>query len=320
MDQPLLSVVVPTRNRGQTIGECLTHMTALVYRPLEIVVLDQSTDDLTRAAFERFAPEAESLGILARYAHSTRTGLDCARNDGLGRTTGRWVTFADDDILVQQGWAMAIVREFASDAQIGMVFGQTRPFYPLEKGKRTRISVKDSPRREMYKTRWAAIKSVGAGNSMAISRSAFERVGPFDERLDVGTDLPGGGDFEMIYRVLRYGFRIVYSPDAVAYHKRWLPEEKYLDVEHGYYIGHAAALVKHLRRWDRVATTLLALEGGRRLAEIAYYALVKHQDENVARALVRAKGFVKGVGLGWRTFGEALLESGHCAGIEGVAG
>jgi len=302
--QPLLSVVVPTRNRGDIIAECLAHLLAQSYFPLEIVVLDQSTDDLTRQAFDQTVAHNRQSHVTVRYIHSERIGLDAARNDGFMQTNGLWIAFCDDDVLVEENWAEAIVHEFQANPQVGMVFGQTRPYYPPEKGKRTRISVKDSPDRQVFETRWTIVGCPpGAGNNMAIARKVIERAGLFDERLGVGTDLPGGDEYEMVYRVLKHGYKVVYCPGAVAYHKRWLPEDKYLEVERGYYMGGAAALVKHCKQPDIVATLLLAVEGGGRLVEIIYYSLFKRQKENLHRAVVRASGFYTGLALGWRMFG-----------------
>lgn len=303
MTTPLLSVVVPTRNRDELILGCLTNLLDQSYSPVEIVVLDQSTNDLTYRAFEQIVARACPSHITARYIHSERIGLDAARNDGIKEAKGDLIAFCDDDILVDRRWAEALVHEFQADPRVGMVFGQTRPYYPPEKGKRTRISVNDSPKRRVFVTRWAIMgRSIGPGNNMAISKNVIERVGLFDEHLDVGTELPGGGDYEMTYRVFKHGYRAVYCPSAVAYHKRWLPEDKYLKTEQGYYTGYAGALIKHCKQLDGFAMLCLIVEGGGRLAEIVYHALVTRRKEDVYRGVVRARGFYRGIVVSWRKF------------------
>jgi GT2 family glycosyltransferase len=54
---------------------------------------------------------------------------------------------------------------------------------------------------------------------MALRRDVLEKVGPFDERLDVGTPVRGGGDTDMFRRILAAGYRIVYDPEALNWHR-----------------------------------------------------------------------------------------------------
>jgi GT2 family glycosyltransferase len=59
---------------------------------------------------------------------------------------------------------------------------------------------------------------IGAGANMAFRRSAFERAGYFDERLDVGA-AGCNGDSEMWFRILLKGGSINYNPRAVVFHE-----------------------------------------------------------------------------------------------------
>ena len=43
---------------------------------------------------------------------------------------------------------------------------------------------------------------VGLGASMAVRRSVILELGGFDEALDMGAVLPGGGDLDILWRVL----------------------------------------------------------------------------------------------------------------------
>jgi GT2 family glycosyltransferase len=54
---------------------------------------------------------------------------------------------------------------------------------------------------------------------MAIRRSALEEIGLFDEALDGGTPSLSGGDQEFFYRTLARGYRIVYEPAALVWHR-----------------------------------------------------------------------------------------------------
>jgi hypothetical protein len=63
---------------------------------------------------------------------------------------------------------------------------------------------------------------------MAFDRSLLLALGGFDEALDTGAPLPGGGDLDIFYRVLRSGRAIVYEPRYAVYHehRETLPQLK----------------------------------------------------------------------------------------------
>jgi len=52
----------------------------------------------------------------------------------------------------------------------------------------------------------------GAGCNMAFRRDLLRDIGGFDEALDTGTPLPGGGDLDIFYRIIRAGHALVYEP------------------------------------------------------------------------------------------------------------
>jgi GT2 family glycosyltransferase len=60
---------------------------------------------------------------------------------------------------------------------------------------------------------------VGAGCNMAFDRRLLLSIGGFDEALDTGAPLPGGGDLDIFYRVLRNGRTMVYEPGYAVYHE-----------------------------------------------------------------------------------------------------
>ncbi|CAN5921613.1 hypothetical protein BH23ACT10_BH23ACT10_35530 [soil metagenome] len=215
-----LSIVVCTRDRPEPLATCLTALTKLDPQPFEIVVVDNaSRDDATRAV------------VLAhpdvRYVREPRPGLDVARNTGVRVSRGGIVAFTDDDVRVESNWAGRIGHAF-ENADIDALVGLVLP------------AVLDTPAQVIFEQYWslgrgcvpavygpaffAARRShgvpvweIGAGANMAFRRTALHRVGPFDERLDVGA-AGCSGDSEMWYRILSAGGRIRYEPTAVVHH------------------------------------------------------------------------------------------------------
>ena len=54
---------------------------------------------------------------------------------------------------------------------------------------------------------------------MAVRRELVRELGGFDDALDTGAPLPGGGDLDMFYRTIRAGHALVYEPSALVFHR-----------------------------------------------------------------------------------------------------
>jgi hypothetical protein len=70
------------------------------------------------------------------------------------------------------------------------------------------------------------------------------QIGGFDPALDQGAALPGGGDHDIMWRILGAGFEVVYQPRALAWHehRRGL-EEARMQI-----VGHQRALIALLTK------------------------------------------------------------------------
>src|SRR5690606_26677154 len=73
-------------------------------------------------------------------------------------------------------------------------------------------------------------------------------IGLFDEALGAGTPAPVGEDTYLFYRVLAAGFRIVYEPAAVVWHRHRSEMSELRAQIFGYSAGHVAY---HLTTWLR---------------------------------------------------------------------
>lgn len=54
---------------------------------------------------------------------------------------------------------------------------------------------------------------------MTFRREILLKLGGFDEALDTGKPLPGGGDLDIFYRVVRAGYPMVYEPQYLVFHQ-----------------------------------------------------------------------------------------------------
>jgi hypothetical protein len=81
---------------------------------------------------------------------------------------------------------------------------------------------------------------------MSVRRSIVDRVGGFDDALDAGTPTHSGGDIEMFMRILAGGYRIVYEPEALNWHRHRRTREELRKTIYGYGVGVYSALSRAL--------------------------------------------------------------------------
>jgi GT2 family glycosyltransferase len=225
-ESPLVSVVVCTRDRPDSVMVTLRALAALRYRPFEIVVVDNApSSDATKLAIQvEFGNDSR-----VRYIREPRPGLSCARNRGLAEATADIVAFTDDDVRVDPWWLHGLIRGFGASSDVACVTGLVATaeidnlaqlYFDLRVGWGTRFDPRifDLTDNRHTSPLYPYGSVVGGGANFAVSRPVLKEVGGFDEALGAGTPSGGGEDMEMFTRVLLSGRRIVYEPSAIVWH------------------------------------------------------------------------------------------------------
>lgn len=93
MQTGLVSVVVPTYNRANTVGETVDSILAQTYDSLELIVVDDGSTDGTSQVMQAY------LGKDPRVTYLTKPngGVASARNLGVAHAQGEFIAFCDSD-------------------------------------------------------------------------------------------------------------------------------------------------------------------------------------------------------------------------------
>lgn len=113
-----LSVIVPTHNVRTWITETLRSILAQGVAGMEVIVVDDHSEDGTPDAVARLAEKDPRLQVV----HASNRGGGSARNEGVRRARGRFIVFADGDDIVPDGAYRALVDsllESGSEMAIG---------------------------------------------------------------------------------------------------------------------------------------------------------------------------------------------------------
>jgi glycosyltransferase involved in cell wall biosynthesis len=221
-----LTIVVCTRGHAQLLAKCLQSVLRLRRESEEfrfdIVVIDNAPPD---AAARDLVHSLRGV----RYVCEPKPGLDFARNRALQETTTDFVAFVDDDVEVDYGWLEGLEEALNENPDAAAITGLVLP-HRLSTEAQIRFESRGGFRRGFGKVRYGTRKlgefvyPVGAGNfgagcNMVLNRKVTLGIGAFDEALDTGPPLPGGGDLDLFYRVVRAGYPLVYEPRMLAFHK-----------------------------------------------------------------------------------------------------
>lgn len=92
MVRPLFSIIIPTYNRANVIGRCLSSVVGQTYRHWEAIIIDNYSEDNTEDIVIGFNDER------IQYFKNHNYGIiSVSRNFGLDRAKGDWICFLDSD-------------------------------------------------------------------------------------------------------------------------------------------------------------------------------------------------------------------------------
>ena len=244
-DATNVSVVVCTYNRSRQLETALVHIENAAARAslaVEIVVVDNNSHDDTKVVVDRAARGAATP---VRYVFERAQGLSFARNRGLQAAKGSVIAFTDDDCVVDPGWIAALWGEFVADPEVAVVGGRV-DLYTTEDQP---VSIRPIAERVRY-TNATQIYGLVMGCNLAVRRGVAERIGGFDPAFG-GSKGVVGDDIEFIYRALKQGLGIVFTPAARVLHNHGRRTDSELRaLGRSYVRGRGAFFCKHLLRAD----------------------------------------------------------------------
>jgi GT2 family glycosyltransferase len=220
---PLASIVIATRDRIALLSTCIESIRArTTYRPYEIVVADNdSVEPETRTYLAQLVRE----GVARVVPYPGAFNFSAINNAAARQSGGDVLVFVNNDVeVIEPEWLTELVAQ-ASRPEIGAVgakllYADGRLQHAgliLGIGGVAGHAFKRFPRDTLGANgRAVMIQAVSAVTAacMAVRREVFDEVGGFDaQALAVAFN-----DVDFCLRVMRAGYRNVYTPYALLYH------------------------------------------------------------------------------------------------------
>ncbi|MGD2186584.1 MAG: glycosyltransferase, partial [Desulfobacterales bacterium] len=194
--KPLVSVIIPTYNRGWIVKEAIDSVLAQDFYDYELIVVDDGSDDNTSTILKSYGKKITVL-------HQPNQGVSAARNHGIAAASGRLIAFLDSDDLWLPRKLLTQVKFFNDHPDA--VINQTQERW-------VRNGVRVNPKKRHHKfsgmifERSLALCLVSP-SAVMIKKSLFRTVGIFDESL------PACEDYDLWLRIsCRYPVHLIETP------------------------------------------------------------------------------------------------------------
>ncbi|MCW5875583.1 MAG: glycosyltransferase family 2 protein [Anaerolineales bacterium] len=190
MVKPLVSVVIPTRNRANYILQAVDSVFAQTFTDYEIVVVDDGSTDKTR---EILQPLVDQKRI--RYVLQEPIGVSAARNHGVRVARAGFIAFLDSDDLFLPTKLEKQMALFSQNPELGFVHCWYSKF--TDQGED--LGVRDTSRFQgwLYPQILKEWDVMIAMPCMLASKDVLLEVGGFDE------DIPWAEDLALRRRIMR---------------------------------------------------------------------------------------------------------------------
>lgn len=123
--EPLVSVIVPIYNVEPYLRECVDSIVRQTYRNLEIILVDDGSPDNCGKIADSYAEQDERIKVI----HKKNGGLSDARNVGIARSTGEYISLIDSDDYISEFFIEIMMKNaLAFDADV-VTTGQSEQFF-----------------------------------------------------------------------------------------------------------------------------------------------------------------------------------------------
>lgn len=211
------SVIIVNLNGIDHLETCLGSLARQSYSDCDVILVDNgSTDASVEFAMRRF-PKVKVL-MLER-----NTGFAFATNRGIEQTSSPYIALLNNDIEVEGKWLERMVRALKVHPEVGAVACKMLNF--------SNRSVIDAAGDVLTRAAMAEARGHGdldqgqydradyvfgpCAGAAVYRREVFERIGMFDESFFAFYE-----DIDLDFRMQAAGWKALYVPSAVCYHKR----------------------------------------------------------------------------------------------------
>jgi GT2 family glycosyltransferase len=202
-----VSFIVITHNRTDCLESCLNSLNQQAFEDREIIVLDNGSCPSTK---QELRASLSGKTEISFHELAENRGVSGGRNAAIRLAQGDVLIFIDDDAILLDSLATAkIVERFRDDERLGILS------FKSINGSTGKVERKEFPNPSRWpddiNREFDTYYYIGVAH--AIRRGVFDKVGLYPDDFFYSME-----EYDLSYRAVDAGFRIVYFPDVSVIH------------------------------------------------------------------------------------------------------
>ena len=198
--KPKLSIVILTYNRYYLLNRLLESIINLKFKPKEIIVVDNCSEDETREEITKYFPEIQ-------YIRTSRNIGTAARNIGIKKSSGEYIVTMDDDLFgLTDEKIKNLVEIFERDSRIGAI-----NFKVLDTQKEICNWVHHCQVEDFHDKSFLTYEITEG--AVAFRKEIFDKAGYYPEYFFISHEGP-----DLALRILENNYLVIYTPEISLVH------------------------------------------------------------------------------------------------------
>jgi len=286
--KPFVSIIILNYNGGDLVVQCLNSVLRIDYENFEVILLDNnSTDGSMTNVNNKFGSKQQVKIIM----NKRNLGYAEGNNVGVMESNGEYLVFLNNDVIVDPNFLKELVIVMKTDsiaaAQAKLMFmDHPTKFYSAGHYIDYFGMVHVLGEFEEDKGQFDNVYDIfGAhGAAFIVKRNLFLKVGGFDSDFFLLFE-----ESDLCWRFWLIGYRIVFVPKAIAYHKHGYAHKRSSFGRESsltyYFVRNRLNSILKNYSWSRLITVL---PFHAMLLLITFFMKINQRDFGSARALIRA--------------------------------
>ncbi len=217
------SVIIPNWNGLDLLADCLTSLSQQIVKNFEVIIVDNGSSDGSIKYIEENFPKFKIIKLDKNY------GFAKAVNIGFKKSNAEFVVVLNNDTKTRKDWLQNLIKAAEGHKQVFAVCSKLLNFYnPTlidgvgvtinEVGQAKSLGFQKKDGKEFSEERYVFGVTGGAA---LFRRDLFLKLGGFDEKYFMYFE-----DLDLSWRAQLLGYKSIYCPSAVVYHKHKASSKK----------------------------------------------------------------------------------------------